>query len=88
MEKVDILIRSLEPEIDMKCADIRQKKSEKFLTGLFITIALIMLVVPAVLIFLGISLLTVFIPFIFVSAVFLAASPILMSKGADNCEQI
>ncbi len=26
MDKVDLLIRTLEPEIDMKCAEIKQKK--------------------------------------------------------------
>lgn len=39
MEKAEILIRVLEPEIDAKCAEIRQKKSERLLTKVFIAAA-------------------------------------------------
>ncbi len=86
MEKVDILIQALEPEIDAKCAEIKQKKSERLLTRVFIAVAVLMLTVPAMLIFFGISLITVFVPIVFVGAVFLAASPILMSKGVKCYE--
>ena len=86
MEKVDILIQALSPEIDAKCAEIKQKKSEKILTGLFIAALVIMLTVPALLIFCGINVFTVFVPIIFIGAVFLAASPILLSKGAKCYE--
>lgn len=88
MEKAEILIRVLEPEIDAKCAEIRQKKSERLLTKVFIAAAAIMLIIPALLIFFGVSLLTVFIPIIFSGVVFLSTSPILISKGVQNYEQI
>lgn len=88
MEKVDILIKSLEPEIDMKCTEIKQKKSEKVLTGLFILVATMLLIIPVVLIFFGISLIRIFIPIIFTAVVFTAASPFLMSKGAESYEQV
>lgn len=68
MEKAEILIRVLEPEIDAKCAEIRQKKSERLLTKVFIAAAAIMLIIPALLIFFGVSLFTVFIPIIFIGA--------------------
>ena len=86
MEKADVLIRALTPEIEAKCAEIRQRKSERLLTRIFIAAAVLMLIVPALLIFRGISLFTVFIPIIFIGAVFLAASPILMSKGVKCYE--
>lgn len=88
MEKVDILIRSLEPEIDMKCAELRKKKSERVLTRVFIAVAVLMLIIPALLIFFGISPLMIFIPIVFVGVVFLTASPVLMSKGAECYEQV
>lgn len=81
MEKVDILIKALEPEIEAKCAEIRQKKSEKILTKVFIAAAVIMLTVPTLLIFLGIGLFAILIPILFIGIVFLTALPILMSKG-------
>ena len=86
MEKVDILIQTLEPEIEAKCAEIRQKKSEGLLTKAFLAAAVLMLTVPAALVFFGVSLLAVFIPIIFVGLVFLAASPVLISKGAECYE--
>ncbi len=88
MEKVDVLIRVLEPEINKKCAEIRRKKSERLLTGVFISVAALLLVVPAMLVFFGISFFAIIVPSVFVSAVLLAASPILMSKGAETYEQI
>ena len=88
MEKVDILIQSLEPEIDMKCTEIKQKKSEKILTGVFILVAAMFLIIPAVLTFFGISLMQFFIPILFTAAVFVIASPFLMSKGAESYEQV
>lgn len=86
MEKVDILIRALEPEIDAKCAEIRQKKSERLLTRVFVAAAVLMLTVPVLLVFLGISLITIFIPIIFTGLIFLTSSPILMSKGVKCYE--
>lgn len=78
MEKVDILIKSLQPEIDSKCAEIRQKKSDKLLTKVFMISALLMLIFPAVLISFGVSMMTVLIPFIFIGVVFLVSSPFLV----------
>ena len=86
MDKADILIQKLEPEIDAKCNQIKQKRNEKLLTKVFVLAAALMLTVPTLLILLGISLLTVLIPLIFIGAVFLAASPVLMSKGAECYE--
>lgn len=87
MKNADDLIRALEPEIDLKCAEIKQKKSEKLLTKVFITIALIMLIMPVLLIFCGVSVFTIFIPVIVSGTLFLAASPFLISKGAESYER-
>lgn len=64
MEKVDILIQALEPEIEAKCAEISQKMSEGQLIKAFLAAAALMLTVPAALVFFGVSLLAVFIPII------------------------
>ena len=88
MEKADVLIRALAPQIDAKCAEIKQKKTEKLLTRVFISAAVIMLIVPAFLIFFGISLIAIFTPIILAGAVFLISLPFLMSKGAEAYERI
>lgn len=86
MEKVDILIEKLEPEIDIKCAEIKKRNSEKRLTEIFFLLSAVFLIIPTLLVFLGVGLLTVFVPIIFTAAAFLAASPILISKGAGSNE--
>ena len=88
MEKVDVLIKALEPEIDKKCIQIKQKKNDRLLTVIFMVISAVLLFVPAALVFFGIRLYTVFIPIVFAAAVLLLASPVLVSKGAESYEQI
>ncbi len=88
MEKVDVLLQVLEPAIEEKCAEIRQKKRESFMTKIFISVAVLMLTVPATLVFFGVSVFAILMPILFVGAVFLAASPILMGKGAESIEQV
>lgn len=74
MEKVDVLIRALEPEIDEKCAQIRQKKSEKLLTKIFAAAVVLVLTVPASLMFFGISVFAVLAPVEFMGTVMLTAA--------------
>ena len=81
MDNVDILLTALEPEIDKKCREIKNIRNEKILTRIFISLAVIMLILPAVLIFAGVSFLTIFAPIIFTAAVFIIVTPIFMSKG-------
>lgn len=88
LDKADILISSLAPEIDKKCTEIRNKKSEKLLTRIFILISAAFLIIPTILIFFGISPVTIFIPVIFISAVLLAASPVITMKGELLHEQV
>ncbi len=88
MDNADILIRALEPEIDMKCSEIKQKKSETLLTKIFLSVAVLLLIIPAMLIFFGINVLTVFVPVIFAGVIILAALPIILGKGAENYGRI
>ena len=82
MDKIDAMLISLEPEIDKKCMEIKQKKSEKMLTKLFILLAAAFLIIPVVLVMFGASLLTIFIPIIATAIGFVVSSPVLISKGA------
>ena len=88
MDNADILIRALEPEIDMKCSEIKQKKSETLLTKIFLSVAVLLLIIPAMLIFFGINVLTVFVPVIFAGVIILEALPIILGKGAENYGRI
>ena len=82
MDNVEILLVTLEPEINKKCMELRQKKHEKAMAAVFLLLAGVMLVVPAFLVFVGVKLITIFIPIIFTAVCLLALSPLLISKGA------
>ena len=86
MQDVDILLNTLEPEIEAKCAEIKRKKSERALTAAFVSSAAALLIIPTVLTFFGVSLIAVFLPLAFVSAALVAASPLLISKGVKSYE--
>ena len=88
MEKVDVLIKALEPEIDKKCIQIKQKEERQTADGDFYGNFCCAAVCSAALVFFGISLYTVFIPIAFAAAVLLLASPVLVRKGAESYEQI
>lgn len=88
MDNIEGLFLALEPEIDAKCAELKQKGEERTLTGLFLTVGGVMLIVPALLIFFGFSLFTVFVPILLVGAVLLAMAPILLSKGVEGYESL
>ena len=84
VENIDIMIRTLAPEIDEKCIEIRQKKAEKTLTGIFIAIAVMMLIIPVLSVLCGLTLFAVFVPIMLIGGVLLAALPVLM-KRRDKC---
>lgn len=81
MDKADKMLLLLEPEIENKCSEIRQRKRERLATRLFILLGAAILTVPTLLVFMGISFLTVLMPLILIGAVFMLLSPILFNRG-------
>ena len=81
MEKIELLLDSLEPEIEKKCMEIRQKKREKVLAKLFVVLMAAILILPPILVFTGVNGLTIIMPILFIAAGFVVLSPLLMSKG-------
>ena len=78
MEKIELLLDSLEPEIEKKCTEIRQKKREKVLAKLFVDLVAAILILPPILVFTGVNVLTIFMPILFIAAGFVVLSPLLM----------
>lgn len=52
----DILLCTLKPEIDKKCAEIKEKRAEKKHNIIFLILLSAFLLIPSILIFAGISL--------------------------------
>ena len=85
----DSLIAALSPAIDRKCAEITDARRERYRFRLFITLCVMVVLIPVVFVVLGFSLLVLLIPVIFIAVAVLALSPILINQqGGRNCEQI
>ena len=54
-KNLEKLLCDLEPEINKKCFEIKEKKREKAIQRLFILVSILLLIIPSLLIILGIS---------------------------------
>ena len=87
MENVDVFIRVLEPEIDKKCTEISEKKSNKKKQIMYILLLVIFITVPSLLIIFNISI-TYFIVgiiLIFLLIVFMKLPDLLNSNIKGVC---
>lgn len=76
------MLCSLDDEIDKKCFELRQRRTEKFLQRLFIIICAFLVIVPCTLVFAGVNLWTLCVPVILFFIVSLGAlSPLLLNKS-------
>ena len=82
------MIDILAPEIDRKCAEIKQVRKEKLFSRLFVLLCAAILIIPTTFVFLGISLMALIIPVVFIATAFLILSPILINQqGGYTYEQ-
>ena len=54
-KNLEKLLCNLEPEINKKCFEIKEKKREKMIQKLFILVSILLLIIPSLLIIIGIS---------------------------------
>lgn len=82
MDKSDELLNVLDDEIEKKCFEIKQKKSEKRLQRFFVTACVLFVILPFLFTFAGVNLLTLFIPaVIFLAVSFILLIPILINNN-------
>ncbi len=60
-KNLEKLLCNLEPEINKKCFEIKEKKREKMMQRLFILASIQLLIIPSLLIIIGISILSMLI---------------------------
>lgn len=83
------MIAALSPEIDEKCAGIKEAKAEKLQSRIFMIMCILAVILPAVFVFFGISLSFIIVPIIFITAAFVILSPIIISQqGGRSYEQV
>lgn len=91
-QNADKLIQNLIPEIDKKCDELKAIRREKIQSRLFVILCVIIIVVPALLIFLGVSLTVLIAPILFMSLCVVMLLPIMLNgeisqRGGNSYEQ-
>ena len=78
---LDNLLLTLDDEIERKCFEIKQKKTEKALKFAFILGCTLFTIVPFILVFMGINLFAMLIPVVIFFAVsFVALMPLIFNN--------
>lgn len=76
---VDRMIDHLTPTINQKCRELKATQKERMLSRVFVLLCAMVILVPALLIFAGISLTMLIVPLVFMSLSILLLLPILLS---------
>jgi len=88
MNQVDRMMAALEPDINKKCEEIKEARREKVLARFFVLLSIALVTIPTLLIFFGISLVSLVVPTTLITVAFLLLSPILMNQqGGSSYEQ-
>ena len=81
---VERMIDNLTPAIEQKCRELKAARKERLLSGLFILLCAMVILIPAMLIFLGVSLTILIAPLCFMSISVLLLLPVLISGKTAN----
>lgn len=81
-KKIDNLLLTLDEEIEKKCFEIKKEKAEQRLIKLFVFACSLFLIVPVLLVFAGVKLLSICVPVVlFLALAMLALSPIILNNN-------
>ena len=91
-EKTERMLAALSPAIDQKCEELRAARREQLHTRLFALLCAMVALVPALLVFFGVSLTVLIAPLLFMSLSVLLLLPVLLSgktvnQGGNGYEQ-
>lgn len=83
-QNAERLIKNLSPDIDRKCAELKAARRERLLSGIFVLLCAMVVILPALLVFFGVSLTALIAPLVFMSLSIILLLPVLLSGGASN----
>lgn len=91
-QNADLLIKSLTPDINNKCEELKAMRKEKIQTRIFALLCATVIVIPALLVFAGVSLTLLVAPIIFMCMSVVILLPILLDgqskeQGGKTYEQ-
>ena len=82
---VDRMLVNLVPNIDQKCEEIKVARKERLQSRVFALLCAMVVVIPALLVFVGVSLTVLIAPLVFMSLSVILLLPVLLSgKAADQ----
>ena len=81
---VDRMINSLTPAIEQKCEELRTARKERLQSRLFVLLCIMVALIPALLVFAGVSLTILIAPLVFMALSVLLLLPVLLSGKAGN----
>lgn len=81
---VDRMIDNLTPAIEQKCEELQTARKERLQTRLFVVLCAVVVLIPALLVFAGVSLTLLITPLIFMSLSVILLLPVLLSGKAAN----
>ena len=80
----DRLIKKLEPEIEQKCEELRNTRKERLQARVFVLLCAAVALLPALLVFAGVSLTLLIALPAFMSLSILLLLPVLLSGNSEN----
>ena len=81
---VDRMISNLTPAIEQKCAELQTARKERLQSRLFVLLCAMVVLIPALLVFAGVSLTVLIAPLAFMALSVLLLLPVLLSSKAGN----
>lgn len=81
---VDRMINNLTPAIEQKCEELQTARKERLQSRLFVLLCAMAVMVPALLVFAGVSLTILIAPLAFMALSVLLLLPVLLSGKAGN----
>lgn len=81
---VDRMLKNLAPDIEQKCKGLQAVRKERLLTRVFALLCAMIVIVPALLVFAGVSLTVLIAPLAFMSLSVILLLPVLLSGKTAN----
>ena len=81
---VDHMINNLTPAIEQKCEELQTARKERLQSRLFVLLCAMVVLIPALLVFAGVSLTILIAPLAFMALSVLLLLPVLLSGKAGN----
>ena len=81
---VDSMISNLTPAIEQKCEELQTARKERLQSRLFVLLCAMVVMIPALLVFAGVSLTILIAPLAFMALSVLLLLPVLLSGKAGN----